>query len=112
MLIVMKLLDARLVKKPVVKAMSILAALSSVSHLMSAHNARLCSSTDLATLCLDMLGHLGSHYLMNFTNPTQVPICKGEFSTTHRRAKFAMHLFFSTLLHLKFSTHLSNVLCP
>ena len=80
------------------QAMSILAVLSSVLRSISAHNVQLCSSSDLVTLCLDMLGHLGSHCLMNFTNPTRVPICKGKFSTAHKSTKFAMQLFVSLLL--------------
>ena len=71
----MKLSDAGIVQKSVMKAMSGLAAICNVSHLTSTLNAWLCSSTDLGTLCLDMLGHLGSHYLMNFTNPTRVLVC-------------------------------------
>ena len=78
MLIVTKLSDVRLVQKSVVKTMSIPIAISSISQLISTYNARLWSSTDLVMLCLDMLGHLGSHYLMNFTNPMWVPMCKGQ----------------------------------
>ena len=85
-LIVMKLSDVGLIQKSVVKAMSILAAISSISHLMSARNAWLCSSTDLVTLCLDMLGHLGSHYLMNFTNPARVPMYAKVNSQQHTSA--------------------------
>ena len=112
MLIVIKLSDVGLIQKSVVKAMSILVAISSILRLMFARNAQLCSYTDLVTLCLDMLGHLGSHCLMNFTNPARVPMCKGKFSIAHKCAKFAMHLLVSALLCLNSSTHSSNVLCP
>ena len=111
MLIVMKLLDAKLVQKLVVKTMSALAAISSVSHLLTSCNAWLCSSTGLVMLCLDMFGHLGSHYLMNFTKLVWVPIWKGKFSTAHKRGKFITHLFLSALLCPNSSTHLSNVFC-
>ena len=112
MLVVMKLSDVGLVQKSVAKAMFILAAISNVSHLMFAHNTWFCFSTDLVTFCLDMLGHLGSHYLINITNPAQVHICKGKLSKAHRRTNFPMYLFVFVLLHPYSSMHLSSVLCP
>ena len=104
MLIVMKLSNVGLVQKSVVKAMSVLTAISSISHLMSARNARLCFSTDLVTLCLDMLSHLGSQGLMNFTNLAWVPMCKGN-SPQHTSASgwqptfYFLHSYAQTLLH-------------
>ena len=74
--------------------MSILVAIVNVSRLMPTYNAQLCFSTDLITLCLDMLGHLGSHYLMNFWDYERMPICKAKSSTADKRGKFATHLFF------------------
>ena len=111
MLIVMKFSAVGLIQKSVMKAMSIPKAMSSVSRLMSTRNAQLCYSTDLVTLCFDMLGHLGSHYLINFTNPARVPIYKIKISTLHKHAKFAMHLFFYTQ-RPNSSMQSSKVLCP
>ena len=112
MLIVMKLSDAGLIQKSVLKIMFISAIVSSVSHLMSTRNARICSSTNLVTFCLDVLGHLGSHYLINITNPVQVHICKGKLSKAHKRTNSPMYLFVFVLLHPYSSMHLSSVLCP
>ena len=112
MLIIMNPSVSRLVQKLVIKAMSVSVAISRVSHLMSTYNARLCSSTISVMFCFDVLCHLGSYCLMNFTNPTWVPICKGKFSIVHRHAEFAMHLFSFLHSYAQILLQLSNVLCP
>ena len=111
-LIVIKLSAIGLVQKSVVKATSVSVATPSIFLQMSFFNCSLCPSTDLVTLCFDMLGHRGSHFLMNLRKPGRLPICKGRFSTAHNRARFAMQHFLSPLPRPYSGMHSSKVLYP
>ena len=111
-LIVMKLSPIGLVQKSVMKAMSVCLASCSISLLISSRNSLLLHSNNLVMLCFDMLGHRGSHFLMNFINPGWVLICKGKFSSMHSRGRFIMQHFLSALPRPYSSLHSFNVLCP
>ena len=97
-----------LVPKLVVKPMSVMC---SMSRLMPTYKAWICCSRNVVTFWFDMLCHLGSSWLMNFTNPRWMLMCKFKFSTAHKRANFAMHLFLFALPPPNFFTKSSIVLC-
>lgn len=98
-----------LVSKLVVKPMSVMC---SMSRLMPTYKAWICCPRNVVTFWFDMLCHLGSNWLMNFTNPRWMPMCKFKFSTAHKRANFAMHLFLFALPPPDCFTKSSIVLCP
>ena len=69
--------------------------------------------TPLNSLCsVSEFSHLGSHFLIKFTNPGCAPKFKVKFATADNRGTFNTQYFFVACTHLNSSPQASNEACP